>query len=45
MDNLNICIDIDGTITEPYYWLEISNKYFKKNIKPEDITVYNIEDV
>ncbi|APQ74834.1 hypothetical protein CF055_05120 [Clostridium botulinum] len=45
MDNLNICIDIDGTITEPYYWLKISNKYFKKNIKPEDITVYNIEDV
>ncbi|NFD84631.1 hypothetical protein FCV28_09045 [Clostridium botulinum] len=45
MDNLNICIDIDGTITEPYYWLEISNKYFKKNTKPEDITVYNIEDV
>ncbi|MBN3348508.1 hypothetical protein CF050_16915 [Clostridium botulinum] len=45
MDNLNICIDIDGTITEPYYWLEISNKYFKKNIKPKDITVYNIEDV
>lgn len=30
MNNLNICIDIDGTITEPYYWLEISNKYFKK---------------
>ncbi|WP_434283959.1 5' nucleotidase, NT5C type [Clostridium botulinum] len=45
MNNLNICIDIDGTITEPYYWLEISNKYFKKNIKPEDITLYNIEDV
>ncbi|KEI91552.1 hypothetical protein FDB72_18780 [Clostridium botulinum] len=45
MNNLNICIDIDGTITEPYYWLDISNKYFKKNIKPEDITVYNIEDV
>ncbi|EJO5347804.1 hypothetical protein NRP93_001896 [Clostridium botulinum] len=45
MNNLNICIDIDGTITEPYYWLEISNKYFNKNIKPEDINVYNIEDV
>ncbi|BDB01139.1 5' nucleotidase, NT5C type [Clostridium botulinum] len=45
MNNLNICIDIDGTITEPYYWLDISNKYFKKNVKPEDITVYNIEDV
>ncbi|MBW5458844.1 5' nucleotidase, NT5C type [Clostridium sporogenes] len=45
MNNLNICIDIDGTITEPYYWLDISNKYFNKNIKPEDIIAYNIEDV
>jgi len=45
MNNLNICIDIDGTITEPYYWLDISNKYFNKNVKPEDIIAYNIEDV
>lgn len=30
MNNLNICIDIDGTITEPYYWLDISNKSFHK---------------
>lgn len=33
MDKLNICIDIDGTVTEPYYWLNIFNKHFKKNIK------------
>ncbi|WP_251859866.1 hypothetical protein [Clostridium sp. Marseille-Q2269] len=44
MNNLNICIDIDGTITDPYYWLDISNKYFNKNVKPEDVTVYNIEE-
>ena len=30
--NLNICIDIDGTITDPYFWLNIANKYFNKNI-------------
>lgn len=21
MKQLNLCIDIDGTITEPYYWI------------------------
>ncbi len=35
MKNLNICIDIDGTITDPYYWLNITNKYFNKNITEE----------
>ncbi len=25
MKNLNICIDIDGTITDPYFWLDIAN--------------------
>jgi len=41
----NICIDIDGTITEPYYWLELANKYFGKNIKPSDVTKYEIHEV
>lgn len=45
MKNLNICIDIDGTITDPYYWLDSANKYFNRNLKPEDITTYEINEV
>jgi uncharacterized protein len=44
MKDLNICIDIDGTITDPYYWLDIANKYFNKNIKPWKITEYSINE-
>ncbi len=42
---LNICIDIDGTITEPYYWLPIANEYFDKNIKPHEVNQYEIYEV
>ncbi|SEF87837.1 hypothetical protein SAMN05660865_01240 [Caloramator fervidus] len=45
MKRLNICVDIDGTITEPFYWLELANYYFKKNIKEEDIKEYEIHKV
>lgn len=45
MNRLNICIDIDGTITDPYYWLKAANKYFDKNIKESDITDYHIHKV
>lgn len=44
MKNLNICIDIDGTVTEPFYWLEKANSYFGKNLKPRDIRVYDVEE-
>ena len=40
MKKLNLCIDIDGTVTEPYYWLERANRYFDRQLKPEDITAY-----
>lgn len=40
MRKLNLCIDIDGTVTEPYYWLERANRYFDRQLKPEDITAY-----
>jgi uncharacterized protein len=43
--NLNICIDIDGTITDPYYWLDITNKYFNRNITEEQVTEYYIHKV
>lgn len=42
---LNICIDIDGTITEPYYWLERANQYFNTKVKPKDVTTYEIEEI
>lgn len=45
MKNLNICIDIDGTITDPYYFLNLANKYFNKNITEEQVTDYYISKV
>ena len=42
---LNLCIDIDGTITGAYYWLDIANRYFEKNIKPSEVKVYDIHEV
>jgi len=45
MQKLNICIDIDGTVTEPYYWLERANLYFGTQIKPEDVTSYEINKI
>jgi uncharacterized protein len=45
MNNLNICIDIDGTITDAYYWLDLANKHFNKNLSETDITEYCIHEV
>lgn len=45
MKELNICIDIDGTITNPYSWLPFANKYFHKNITEEQVTEYYIHKV
>ncbi|AKA71501.1 nucleotidase [Clostridium scatologenes] len=45
MKNLNICIDIDGTITDPYFWLDIANKYFNKNITIDKVTEYKVDIV
>lgn len=45
MKNLNICIDIDGTITDAYYWLDLCNEYFGTNITKEDVTEYYIHKV
>ena len=45
MKNLNICIDIDGTITDAYYWVDIANKYFNKNITEDQVTEYYIHKI
>jgi uncharacterized HAD superfamily protein len=45
MKTLNICIDIDGTITDPYYWLSCANNYFNSNISENQIISYDISKV
>lgn len=45
MNALNICIDIDGTITNAYDWLDMANKYFNKNITEDQVTEYEIHEV
>ena len=45
MNALNICIDIDGTITNAYDWLDITNEYFNKNITKNQVTEYEIHQV
>jgi uncharacterized HAD superfamily protein len=45
MKKLNICIDIDGTITDPYYWLSYANDYFNSNISESQVTSYDIAKV
>lgn len=42
---LNLCNDIDGTITEPYYWLGLANRYFNTNVSPKQVTCYEIHKV
>ena len=38
MKNLNICIDIDGTITSPYHYLPYLNSIYNKKLTEEDFT-------
>jgi uncharacterized HAD superfamily protein len=45
MKDLNICIDIDGTITDAYYWLKSCNEYFNTNITEAQVTEYDIHKV
>ncbi len=45
MKQLNLCIDIDGTVTEAYDWIPRVNSYFNTNITPRDVTVYEIHRV
>ena len=45
MKKLNICIDIDGTITDPYYFMPFFNKHFNKNLGHNDCYTCKIEDL
>jgi len=42
---LNICIDIDGTVTGAYDWLSEANRYFSKNVGQKEVTQYEIHKV
>lgn len=41
--SLNICIDIDGTMTEPYYFMPYFNKYFGRDLRDEDCTQVRLD--
>ncbi|MGM0395955.1 MAG: 5' nucleotidase, NT5C type [Bacillota bacterium] len=43
--SLNLCIDIDGTITDAYYWLDYANEHFGTCINPHHVTTYDIHHV
>lgn len=43
MKRLNICIDIDGTMTDPYYFMPYFNKYFGKKLTEEECEHHRID--
>ena len=43
MSKLNICIDIDGTITSPYHFIPYLNELYSKNITEEGCNTCNWE--
>ncbi len=45
MAELNICIDIDGTVTEANYWLAGANRFFGKDVDAQSVTDYEIHKV
>jgi len=45
MRRLNICIDIDGTITDSYYWLSFCNEHFNTCLTEDDVTAHSMHEV
>lgn len=45
MSKLNICVDIDGTITSPYHFIPYLNELYGKNITDEECNTCNWEDL
>lgn len=43
MQRLNICVDIDGTMTDPYYFIPYFNEYFGRSLTSEDCTVIELQ--
>jgi len=42
---MNLCVDIDGTVTDPLYWLARANDYFGMAVRPEHVNEYAIHRV
>ncbi|MBC8061937.1 MAG: hypothetical protein H7Y18_14890 [Clostridiaceae bacterium] len=45
MKYLNICIDIDGTITDPYFWLERVANHFWLTVNYDEFIQYEFHKV
>ena len=45
MIKLNICIDIDGTITSPYHFIPYLNELYNKSITEEECNTINWESL
>lgn len=45
MGKLNICIDIDGTITNPYHFIPYLNDMYNKKITEEDCVTHKLEEL
>lgn len=45
MKKLNICIDIDGTITSPYHFIPYLNKLYNKNLSDIDCVTHNWDEL
>ena len=44
MKRLNIGVDIDGTLTEPFYWLRRANEYFGTSVREDRIIHYDYHE-
>lgn len=44
-NRLSLCVDIDGTVTGAYDWLEYTNRYFNRNISEEEVRIYDIDQL
>ena len=45
MKKLNICIDIDGTITDPYHFIPYMNEIYNEDIRAENCYTHRLEDL
>lgn len=45
MSKLNICIDIDGTITSPYHFIPYLNEIYNKEITQDECITCKLEDL
>lgn len=43
MKLFNVCIDIDGTLSQPDFWIEPINMHFGTNLKYDDVIEYDID--